>query len=388
MDKEKQLGEISNDNLDVAKSTNLKASSFSLGDLEHPNQMPFSGILTWFDAPSDNPPNGSRGRNVVIPKEVGIPALSSLKGMAINYVSGSMDGHNPQQKIGVITDAHVGEPVEDGSLPVYVDGYIYAYDFEDVAVNIKASQSVLGFSYETAKTIIEDGVWNGEQVAMVKQLGWFTGASVLYKMSAAYQTTSLVASADENTEKEVDIVDMEQFEQLMQAINGLREYVDVKFGEVIELQAGAENKEAEQEEKQEVKEVEKEEEQEVKEVEKEEEQAEKEEDKEAVKEVVKEEQVEEKEEVEVKASAELEALKTQLEAAKQELADIKASADLQASARKSVAYPTTLLSKYDMNEKDEATELLASIDAKKDLSVEERMALKFAVRDQQRKESK
>lgn len=413
MDKKEKLGELSNEEIDVAKSTNLKASSFILGNLEHPNQMPFEGILTWFDAPSDNAPNGSRGRKVVIPSEVGIPALTSLKGMAINYVSGSMNGHNPQNKIGVITDAFAGEPQEDGAVPVYVEGYIYAYDFEDAAIDIKASQSALGFSYETARTLVEDGIWNGEQVAIVRDLGWFTGASVLYKLSAAYTRTSLVASADEETTKEVRTLDKEALIALKEAIKHIDAITDQVMQQYaipdqdketasVQAESDAEvsnepvgdeeaegdqlKAEAEVTEETEVKaeaEVEVEAEPVVEEEVKSE--VEVEEDVKAEEEVQEESPVEG---VEVKASAELEALKVELAEAKKELAEIKASTDLQASKRKSIAHPQTLLSKFELDEKDEATQLLASIDNKEELSVEERLALKFAVRDQQRKSNK
>lgn len=194
-----------------------RSSSVLLGTLEHPNKMPFSGIFTYFDAPSDEAPGGANGRRVVIPAKVGIPALESLKGMAVNY-SENWDDHNPQEKIGVITNVWAGERQADGAIPVHVEGYIYSLDFYDAAVNIKANQSQLGFSYETANTRLVDGEWNGEPVAIVTDLGYFTGASILLKKSAAYKTTSIAASAEQKGGNE----EMEQkLDQILAAVGNL-----------------------------------------------------------------------------------------------------------------------------------------------------------------------
>src|SRR5690606_33803993 len=51
--------------------------------VDHPNQVPFKGVLTKLDEPSDNPLNGSNGKRVVIPKGVAEEALPSLLGMAV-----------------------------------------------------------------------------------------------------------------------------------------------------------------------------------------------------------------------------------------------------------------------------------------------------------------
>lgn len=358
------------------KFTNLKASSFLLGELEHPNKMPFSGILTYFDVPSDMAPHGSGGRKVFIPSEVGIPALDSLIGMAVNYLEGSMDGHDPTNKIGVITSAEAGEPTENG-VPVYIQGYIYANDFPSAALDIKLNQSALGFSYETTNTLLTDGEFNGEPVAVVTAIV-FVGSSILFAADAAYNATTLAASAEtENNEKEGEI-SME----LTELMASIEKMFDVKFEDLKkELQASAV-----EEEVQEIPVVE-----ESTEV-----QASTEEVAEPVVEVVEEapveeEEVEESEEEEDTQETELNAaaeLKAELDRVKAELAEIKASADLQAAARKSVAYPVTLMAKYQLSEEEEATTLMASIDNREDLSIEERFALKIELREKQRKASK
>lgn len=354
--------------------TNLKASNFVFDyDLEHPNKMPFSGILTYFDTPSDEAPHGSNGRKVLIPSAVGVPALDSMVGMAVNFVRGRE--HAPQDKIGIITDASAGEPTEHGT-PVYISGFIYAHDFPDDALEIKMAQSSLGFSYETTNTLLTDSVYNGEAVALVTQVV-FTGASILTASDGAYTKTSLAASA----ETEIEIKEGETSMELTELMASIEKLFDTKIEDLKkELQASAEAEETPAEEP-------KQEETPVEEPKVEEPVVE-----EAKKAPEKEETPEEKTpEVEPEAGASaLQAaadLKVELEAVRKELSDLKAAADIQASARKSIAFPQTLIQKYELNEEEESTTLMASIDEREDLSISERLALKMELRDKQRKQS-
>lgn len=151
----------------------------------HPNKMPFTGILTRIDEPSDAPVGGSKGHRVIIPKAVAEQALPSLLGMAIDYLP-SLDAHDAQKKIGLITDANIkGNAVEIG-------GFVYQKDFPDAAISLKAQQEKLGFSYE-CDAAVEDRnaeIWTATYII-------FTGAAVLKKDLAAYTTTSLAAKAQE-----------------------------------------------------------------------------------------------------------------------------------------------------------------------------------------------
>ena len=85
----------------------LQAGSIKLGELEHPNKMPFEGLLTFFDTPSDKPVGGAKGKKVLIPSEYGIPALASLMGMAIDFDPVLMDKHSVKHKIGMIENVWV-----------------------------------------------------------------------------------------------------------------------------------------------------------------------------------------------------------------------------------------------------------------------------------------
>jgi hypothetical protein len=73
----------------------LNAMSLNIAlDDGHPNKMPFSGVLTRIEEPSDRPPEGSGGRLITISAEAAEKALSSLLGMAVDYKP-NLDGHDP-----------------------------------------------------------------------------------------------------------------------------------------------------------------------------------------------------------------------------------------------------------------------------------------------------
>lgn len=155
---------------------------------DHPNRMPFSGVLTRIDQPSDAPPEGSTGKRTILPKAVAEAALPSLLGMAVDYRPG-FEGHDRKRKIGLITGATiVGDAVE-------IEGFFYARDFPDECQQIKAEKGALGFSYELDARIrdLDADPW-------VIDYCVFTGAAVLYKELAAYRTTSLAAKAEQEFE--------------------------------------------------------------------------------------------------------------------------------------------------------------------------------------------
>lgn len=148
----------------------------------HPNQTPFSGVLTRIDQPSDNPLSGSNGKRVIIPKDVAEAALPSLLGMGVDMTD-DLSGHDPQAKIGVITDASI-----EGN-EIVIKGYFYGADFPTEIKRIQAEKSKLGFSYECQAVLRSP---NDDPLVMKKCV--FTGAAVLYKDKAAYTSTSLSAS--------------------------------------------------------------------------------------------------------------------------------------------------------------------------------------------------
>jgi hypothetical protein len=366
----------------------LKASAngkLNLGELEHPNRMPFSGVLTYLNRLSTEPPHGANGLRVYIPTEVGAPAVASLKGMAVNYIEGNPTGHDPRAKVGVITDAKLGETQSDGAVPILIEGYVYALDFEDAALSIKASQSTLGFSYETAQTQLVKGEVDGIPAAVVTSLGYFTGASILYRHSASYADTSLAASADK-TKEENEL----NFEDLLAQ---LKEFVG---GEIKALKDELKPKEEVAPEAEPVAEPEVVEPAAEPVVEAEPAQVEPEvvvepvvadpttdqevtpEPEAAPAEPVVEPVVEPVAEPAPAEEATLNAssLQAELEALKAELASLKQENSIHAAARKSILYPTSALAKYETEGSDKA-KIMASIEANTELSIEERLALKL-----------
>lgn len=149
----------------------------------HPNRVPFGGVLTRVDEPSDKPVGGANGKRVLIPKAVAEKALASLLGMGVDYQP-NLSGHDPQKKIGVITGATVEG---DG---VHIQGFLYGADFPAAVAEIQSKKALLGFSYE-AQSQVSD--WNSDPVEVTSCV--FTGAAILFKAAAAYTTTSLEASA-------------------------------------------------------------------------------------------------------------------------------------------------------------------------------------------------
>lgn len=153
---------------------------------DHPNKMPFSGVLTRVDQPSDGAPGGAGGKKVILKSEAARAALPSLLGMAVNYMP-NFDGHDVQNKIGIITSADVvGSELQ-------IAGFIYAADFPETATLIKSLKSDLGFSFEAHRIYVED---MSAEVLSITQLH-FTGAAILLKDKAAYTSTSLAAKAAE-----------------------------------------------------------------------------------------------------------------------------------------------------------------------------------------------
>jgi len=157
----------------------------------HPNREPFVGVLTLVDVPSDRAPAGARGHRVILTRAAAEAALPSLLGMGLDY-SPSLDRHDAQRKVGIITRAEiVGRAVELG-------GYLFAKDFPEIVNKIgrgprgieaqsrrSGQASGLGMSYEIADASVADlraKVWTLTQVT-------FTGAAILRRDKAAYQDT-------------------------------------------------------------------------------------------------------------------------------------------------------------------------------------------------------
>lgn len=145
----------------------------------HPNRLPFEGVLTLVDSPSDKAPNGSRGHRVILTRAAAEAALPSLLGMAVDYKAG-WDGHDARQKCGIITSAEIVDN------RIEVAGYLYARDYPEMEDKIQSSTTRMGMSYELADAHVADmraSIWTLTQAT-------FTGAAILLRDKAAYRRTS------------------------------------------------------------------------------------------------------------------------------------------------------------------------------------------------------
>ena len=159
----------------------LEAMAVTIPHVEgHPNRVPFEGVLTVVNAPSDKAPAGARGHRVMLTRAAAEQALPSLLGMAVDYRPG-WDGHDARRKIGLLTEASLA------GQRLLVRGYLYARDFPEAAAAIAAAHAhAMGMSYELADARVEDmraEIWKLTRVT-------FTGAAILLRDKAAYRDTS------------------------------------------------------------------------------------------------------------------------------------------------------------------------------------------------------
>jgi hypothetical protein len=212
---EKDSKENQNENIEMKFNSihfDAMAIKFPYDETEkHPNKIPFSGILSRVDEPSDNPIGGSDGKRVILPKDVAASALSSLLGMAIDFTR-DLDGHDAQSKIGFITEANI-----EGNA-ILIKGYFYGADFPQEVKRIQAEKSHLGFSYEAQ---VQLRSMNDDPLVIKSCI--FTGAAVLYKQKAGYTTTALNANAEKDKMSD-DI--LKALKEMNEKINSLQASVE------------------------------------------------------------------------------------------------------------------------------------------------------------------
>jgi len=206
--------------------TSLSAMALECPHVEdHPNRVPFSGILTRVDQASDMSPHGAFGRRVFISKSVAEQALPSLLGMAVDYRE-DQSGHDRRKKIGVIMSANL-----EGDA-VHISGFLYGNDFKEEVAKIQDDKDSLGFSFEAEQVLVGDLTQDPLRIESL----CFTGAAILEKKKAAYMSTSLAAAAEESK------MEKEQFDTIMASIKGITDRlgtVEEKVGKTIEASSVA-----------------------------------------------------------------------------------------------------------------------------------------------------
>jgi hypothetical protein len=167
----------------------LQAMALNVPDTPgHPNKLPFKGILTRIDEPSDAPPGGSGGKRVLITRAAAEKALPTLLGMPVD-AKRNLSDHDVKAKVGTITAATI-----DGNA-IHIEGFLFAADFPDEVRRIQSERDELGFSWEIQNIFVLDPT--ADPLVITDCV--FTGAAILYKDKAAYTTTSLAAKAEEST---------------------------------------------------------------------------------------------------------------------------------------------------------------------------------------------
>ena len=156
----------------------------------HPNRVPFTGILTLIDEPSDVCVGGTAGHRTLLTMEAAQNGLESLEGMGVGFCE-KLDKHNKRQKCGVIL-----RPWIEGNR-IYVSGHLYLHDFPELIRPLSEPGAKFGMSYEIAEADIEnmqDPVWRVTRCV-------FSGAALLMQGKAAYRKTcfNLNASGEEET---------------------------------------------------------------------------------------------------------------------------------------------------------------------------------------------
>ncbi|MDR3473349.1 MAG: hypothetical protein P4M09_16945 [Devosia sp.] len=223
LEKAKKLGIDTSDWTKIA-AMRFEAMSVDLPVVEeHPNRMAFSGVLVRLDQPSDLAPHGSNGRKIILSSGAAEKALASILGMAVDYTP-DFDGHDTQAKIGVITAATI-----EGNA-IAIEGFIYAADFPEQAEAIQADKDQLGFSFEAQRIQVADLA--ADPLVITDCV--FTGAAILKKTAAAYQTTSLAASAED---EKMDEATKKQLDELMTSVAGIATAVGTLATEVKEIKA-------------------------------------------------------------------------------------------------------------------------------------------------------
>jgi hypothetical protein len=183
----------------AATDLNVTLQAMSLNVPEtpgHPNKLPFKGILTRIDEPSDAPPGGSGGKRVLITRAAAEQALPTLLGMPVD-AKANMAGHDVKAKVGTITAATI-----EGNA-IHIEGFLYAADFPDEVRRIQSERNELGFSWEIQNIFVEDTT--ADPLVITGCI--FTGAAILYKDKAAYTTTSLAAQAEEKNDMTKEILE-------------------------------------------------------------------------------------------------------------------------------------------------------------------------------------
>ena len=231
----------------------LNVVSFSVAQSENPDFMKFDAVVGYVDTPTDATPGGGiDGYQLVINSE-GMD-VRSLIGSGVNVAwydgwfedsSQNLKGHDARFKVGVIDNAYVA------GNEIHASGHLWKYDFPDVCDTIECAKESLGCSVEA----YFDGFRQDDEAKILTGFGArFTGVAILYKSKAAFKSTKVMCSIqeqeednlNEETKKALEAMFSEQnkaFEAKFEAINEVMEKFEKQ---VAELSAKTENEAADE----------------------------------------------------------------------------------------------------------------------------------------------
>ena len=231
----------------------LNVVSFSVAQSKNPDFMEFDAVVGYVNTPTDATPGGGiDGYQLVISSE-GMD-VQSLVGSGVNVAwydgwfedsSKNLKGHDARFKVGVIDDAYVA------GNEIHASGHLWKHDFPDVCDTIECAKESLGCSVEA----YFDGFRQDDEAKILTGFGArFTGVAILYKSKAAFKSTKVMCSIqeqeednlNEETKKALEAMFSEQnkaFEAKFEAINEVMEKFEKQ---VAELSAKTENEAADE----------------------------------------------------------------------------------------------------------------------------------------------
>ena len=227
----------------------LNVVSFSVAQSENPDFMKFDAVVGYVDTPTDaTPKGGADGYQFVISSE-GMD-VQSLVGSGVNVAwydgwfgspSNSLKEHDIRFKVGVIDSAQlIGNEIR-------VSGHLWKYDFPDVCDTIECAKESLGCSVEA----YFDGIREDEKTKILTGFGArFTGVAILYKNKAAFTSTKIMCSIqeqeednlNEETKKTLEAMFSEQNKTFETKFGTINEAMEKFEKQVAELSAKKENK--------------------------------------------------------------------------------------------------------------------------------------------------
>ena len=231
----------------------LNVVSFSVAQSENPNFMKFDAVVGYVDTPTDATPGGGIDGYQLVIRSEGMD-VRSLVGSGVNVAwydgwfedsSQNLKGHDARFKVGVIDSAQVV------GNQIMASGHLWKYDFPDVCDTIECAKESLGCSVEA----YFDGFQKDDDTKILTGFGArFTGVAILYKNKAAFKSTKVMCSIqeqeednlNEETKKALEAMFSEQNKAFEAKFEAIDEAMEKFEKQVAELSTKTENETADE----------------------------------------------------------------------------------------------------------------------------------------------